>query len=374
VCASVLGVVVLLGTLPGAAVAAKTPAAVTSGPSDASLFVPDRSLYQADQIAKARGGFGAYRDRTSRQIVVLAQKTAAVSFATADIASVGAPVDVRTSKFDSTSVRAMESEVEGLYTRLTGNQTIVSGYDIQHDMFTIRSNAPESAFAEFEAKYPGKVAYTFGDLALTNRHDDGPPHWGGAELDMNGSPWCTSGYTIHIGSYNYMVTAGHCFSSIGATVWGGTGVYWGTIQGRTGYPNTDAELIGGGSYEGVIYNSYSGSERVKGYTNGSPGSYPYCVSGNTNGTHCDYSEDRDNLTITFSNGNTTSGLVELIGTGVKGGDSGGPAYAENGGNAFIFGSVVGAPQTCSPLPSSCLVFIEPWSRVQSVYGGYLVTG
>ena len=56
---SVLGVIVLLGTLPGASLAAQTPGAVATNTSDPSLFVPDPSLHQANQLAKAQGGLGA---------------------------------------------------------------------------------------------------------------------------------------------------------------------------------------------------------------------------------------------------------------------------------------------------------------------------
>jgi hypothetical protein len=378
-----LGVIVLLGTLPGASLAAQTPGAVATNTSDPSLFVPDPSLHQANQLAKAQGGLGAYRDATTRQIVVRMPKAVAANFAAADIASVGAPVDVRASAFDSASIAAMESEVEGLYTRLAGSQTIVSGYDIRQDLFAIRSDAPESVFADFEAKYPGKVAYTYGGVVLQdNRDNDGVPHYGGATLDLivNGvlTPWCTSGYAIKVGATIYMVTAGHCYAG-GATVYGGTGLNWGTIKSRRDWPNTDVELIGGTSggtsYAGYIYVSYSTWQAVKGYTVSDPGASPYCVSGHAGNTHCDYEDYADNLTITFGNGQTTSGLVELVGYGTVPGDSGGPAYATTGGNAFILGSTVGGSPTCSPLPSSCIVFIEPWStRVQSVYGASLVGG
>ena len=96
------------------------------------------------------------------------------------------------------------------------------------------------------------------------------------------------------------------------------------------------------------------------------------MSGAANGTHCDYTDIADNQTVTFGNGQTTSGLVELAGTGTIGGDSGAPAYAMNG-SAFILGSVVGGSPVCSPIPSSCIVYVEPWPRVQSVYGVSLLT-
>jgi len=369
--ASVFGVVVLLGTLPGASLAANTPGTTTGRPSDPALFVPDQALYQADQLAKTQRGLGAYRDATTRQIVVAMPKAVVANFTAANITSVGAPVGVRASQFDGASIAAMESEVEGLHTRLTGNQAIVSGYDIRRDLFTIRSDASESVFLDFEARYPGKVAYTYGGTVLTSRHDDYAPNWGGAELYANGRLQCTSGYTVSTGSKNYMVTAGHCFPVLYG-VYGGTGRYWGRVTSRRDNPNTDVELIGDGSYGPYIYVSSNGAATVHGWSPSQIGASPYCVSGAANGTHCDYTDIADNQTVTFGNGQTTSGLVELAGTGTIGGDSGAPAYAMNG-SAFILGSVVGGSPVCSPIPSSCIVYVEPWPRVQSVYGVSLLT-
>ena len=180
-------------------------------------------------------------------------------------------------------------------------------------------------------------------------------------------PWCTSGYTVQLGSTRYMVTAGHCFNGLEA-VYGGTGLSWGRVTGRRDWPNTDVELIGDTSYEGRIYTGTSSWAPVKGYVTSSIGSSPYCISGMAGGTHCDFEESRDNLTITFANGQKTTGLVELVGYGAVDGDSGAPAYATSNGNVYILGSVVGGPSSCSPIPSSCQVWIEPYyPRVYSVY-------
>ena len=95
--------------------------------SGVALFVPDLPLYQANQLAKTAGGFGAFRDPATGQLVVRMPKTVAASFTSADVASVGAPVHVRASRLDIPSIAAMESEVEGLRTRLADSQAILSG-------------------------------------------------------------------------------------------------------------------------------------------------------------------------------------------------------------------------------------------------------
>lgn len=204
-----------------------------------------------------------------------------------------------------------------------------------------------------------------------SRHDDGASHWGGAELDINNSPQCTSGYSIKVGSTNYMVTAGHCYAS-GATVYGGTGINWGKITQRRDYPNTDVELISGSQYSGQIYVSSTGHNAVIGYTTGAIGTSDYCVSGITTNNHCSYVETNNNMTVTFTNGNRTSGLIQLVGNGTLPGDSGGPAYEPWSGKTIILGSVVGGSTSCSPIPNSCIVYIEPWTRVQSLYGATIV--
>ncbi len=372
--ASLIGVAVLAGSLPGPALAADSQTAtptIISTPGSSPLYVADPALYKANGLAKARGGLGAYRDQVTRQIVVVMPSPVAASFTATDAASVAATVTVRRSAFDSSSIASMESEVEALHAGLVGKQAIVSGYDISQDQFTIRSNARASLFAGFMAEHPGEVTYTYGDVSSYNRDNDNPPHWGGATLDRPyPTPWCTAGYPVRVGSTTYMVTAGHCFNP-GDSVVGNTGWNWGTIISRNGYPDTDVELIGGSTYEGAIYTGYSSHQWVKGYVQSLVGSSPYCLSGWASGNNCDYTETADNLTETFSNGNTTSGLVQLAGphTGMPG-DSGGPVYATNG-NAFIFGSVVGG-SGCNFF--TCITYLEPYTRVQSVYGASLVTG
>jgi hypothetical protein len=362
--------VLLLGALPSASLAANELGAVSKDGSGAWQFISDPQLYRANELAQAHGGLGAYRDAGTSNIVMRMPKAAAATLTSADTSSVGAPVDVQESRFDSTSIAAMESEVEALHTRLTHDQVIASGYDIVRDLFVVESNAPGSTFADLENRNPGQIEYIYANISRDSRHDDRQPHWGGAELWLNGQQQCTSGYSIGVGSSHYMVTAGHCYSP-GTTVLGGTGISWGTILYRNNYPTTDVELIGGSSYSGQIYTSSTASMAVKGYIQSLVGSYPYCVSGAVTGTNCAYTETAENQSYTDSVG-TTTGLVILQGNGgAFFGDSGAPAYGVSSGYAFIFGSVVAGEYLCG----SCRVWIEPYhTRVQSLYNAGLVTG
>ncbi len=366
------GAIAFLAVLPAGALAADGPGKIAIDSSGQVRFIADPALYQADELTKKAGGLGAYRDAAGHQITVRIPKALVGHFAEADVASVGEPVALQASRFDAGSIASIEASVKALRTKLEADQAIASGYDIQQDFFAIESSAPESIFGEIEARYPGLVAYTYAHLARLSRHDDGPPHWGGAELAVsssNHSIQCTSGYTIRIGSTNYMVTAGHCYPGL-ASVYGGTGLSWGRITGRRDYPNTDVELIGDTSYAGDIYISAGASEQVKGYTPGSVGSYPYCISGAVTGNYCDYTETAANVTYTDPDG-TTTGLIKLQGHSMIFGDSGAPAYANSSGYAFILGSLVGGQYLCG----SCTQYIQPWySRVRTLYGASLVTG
>jgi hypothetical protein len=339
-------------------------------------------VHRADQLAKSRGGLGAYRDQATGEVVMVMPKALTSKVTTADIASVGASVKVRPSTLDGASIAAMEAEVEHLQVALVGDQAIVSGYDIRSDLFRITSDAPESLFADFEAKYPGRVAFAKGGFrfASNNRDNDSAPHWGGAQLDYReyNNPTgvliknCTAGYPVKVGTTTYMVTAGHCYSTTSWVVYGGTGLVWGSMKSRRDFPSTDVEMIGGSTYQGYIYTAYSAWAPIKGEGISAIDSSPWCVSGAANGTHCTYSELSEEQTVTLS-GLTVRHLIALAGYGIKPGDSGAPVYAYSNNQVFILGSVSGNVTPCSPLPDSCVIYIEPWSRVRSLYGATLVT-
>ncbi len=180
------------------------------------------------------------------------------------------------------------------------------------------------------------------------RNDDKAPFYGGANIG------CTTGFPYRRGSYTYMVTAGHCYSSGGTattsgglrlgTVTSGSRENWtagvGTVRltGDTRYLgdlaliNTSSWLTGGtpnGSAP-YIYRGPAGSaaySRIGGVDFTYRGDQ-YCTGGAVTGEQCAWYVDEIFTDYKY----TTAGLVRNVAIGTKrrycirGGDSGGPVY------------------------------------------------
>lgn len=94
---------------------------------------------------------------------------------------------------------------------------------------------------------------------LTDRHNDVPPQWGGAQLALNknGPRHCTSGFTVKgkTTGTRYSLTAGHCVADFG-----GNGVnFWsgpysvGQSAGYANFPTRDAVRLKNSNYGSLIW-------------------------------------------------------------------------------------------------------------------------
>lgn len=94
---------------------------------------------------------------------------------------------------------------------------------------------------------------------LTDRHNDLPPQWGGAQLALhkNGSRHCTSGFTVKgkTTGTRYSMTAGHCVADAGGngvSFWSGP-YFVGSSASFSNFPTRDAVRLKNSNYSPLIW-------------------------------------------------------------------------------------------------------------------------
>lgn len=185
------------------------------------------------------------------------------------------------------------------------------------------------------------VRFSDGELGRTaGRFDDDPPHYAGAQLNINNVPTCTAGFAMDINSRRWITTAGHC-SGEGVTYQNGGNDYYGVSRSRF-FANPDLMLVGNtaGNFTNRIYTD-PGSPTTRTVTSKvRSGVLNFCLSGHVTRAVCGVELVADNSTYCddYNNVSTCTFALYYVNspTGaniIAGGDSGGPAYGRTGTTA-----------------------------------------
>jgi hypothetical protein len=298
---------------------------------------PEVASARLEAMAEAGGALGMYFDSVADRFVVVVPAAGASTFRPSDAAGLGLAVSVESRPITRETVDKATAALEAL--RPAVSDSYGFSFDPESGKILLQAGSDESEFASVERQFPGAISYHRGEWHLTSWDNDGQPHWGGAWLQGGG--WaCTSGFSIaDFSGHSYMVTAGHCFTS-------GTGTNMGTVlRESAAYPYYDFEVVYGHSYQGKLYDSYTHGRPVKNGANPSIGTH-YCTTGRTSGFYCNWTLQRLNQTICYSNMSTC--FHDLAGFNnpsldhVLGGDSGGPLYYQYAdGTAGVRGVISG---------------------------------
>ena len=188
----------------------------------------------------------------------------------------------------------------------------------------------------------------------STRYADSAPFYAGAHIVSEGS-MCSTGPRIRINGTYMMLTAGHC---PGGTHYTGGGLPVGN-RFTTSYPGNadiygDWKLLSGKSYSDRVWNGglYDSTSHPGAGINFTPLPYGHrvCTSGRTTGQLCRFWVKETN-TVEKIGGVTVNHQTTLIVddqstsnpedcTGFQGGDSGGPAYYNNGSGSMIYAGLV----------------------------------
>jgi hypothetical protein len=179
---------------------------------------------------------------------------------------------------------------------------------------------------------------------------------------------CTSGFTVkRSGGTRFMVTAGHCFT-LGESIRGGTGIDWGTVTDRAGFPAKDMELIGGTTYSGFIYVGDHVGTGVDIEGAGDPlVSANYCVSGFEADESCGHEALALNAQACGEAG-CTNNLVRATDEVTDVGDSGAPFYFKTNGHYYLRGLYIGFSA------ANGVLYAHKWSTVRDTFDVTIVTG
>ncbi len=218
-----------------------------------------------------------------------------------------------------------------------------------------------------------------------DRINDTPPYFGGDFILIPASSsQCTGGPIVHIGSYNYMLTAGHCEPQLNKYV------YRSDRSGQTGGPHMgnvfevrlcnnciDSELIDHNSANSnYSWNVWSGGDKSQASyaEDGTAFPQPFdlvtqdsAFTGEVN----DISVQSVNQYVAFSDGITRAWVTS---TGyddtpvVSEGDSGGPWIVRDSNGAKIAGTTIGGGD-CNSQGDNCHVgYYEQIGNIDSFFG------
>lgn len=223
----------------------------------------------------------------------------------------------------------------------------------------------KSAAGSLRRKLGDRVSIQFSQPSLTDRLNDGQPHWGGAGIRPGniGSNICTSAFVVNLpGGGLGAVTAGHCFVDSGTinnrNVLSGSQNYGGVTSGSSDYPNYDMVRInnGGQTWQNKIHVDPCCPDVRTVTSSGNPAVGDFiCNSGMTTRAICGLLVGAIDQTVCFPDGcrlhmiraNRNGDIV------VRGGDSGGPMYNRIGStDAAARGMIIGgggcdASQRCT---------------------------
>lgn len=259
----------------------------------------------------------------------------------------------------------LEAAAKGIanYTRANPRSPYY-GVDIAYDGSGLILNADPGrtrpAMLPTEMKVPNGIAVSVAEHQrprLTGRLDDFAPYWGGGRIkNQDNGAGCTAGFAVTTGgTYNYMLTAGHCGRPNGGWNNGNDTRYFGTGA----YENVEHDLLLVASHvAGRIWDGGVGSgEFTKGVAGWGwvfPGEW-LCTSGSVTGALCDHVVS-NSFTFSFCDTDaygTTECYSDLIlanhfygSTASRPGDSGGPVFGLSGSDRVIAkGTITGVSGT-----------------------------
>lgn len=227
-------------------------------------------------------------------------------------------------------------------------------------------DAHDSAYhVELSPKDPGagsvltsrlgnRVEIQLSQVSLTDRLNDGQPHWGGSGIRPGNvsSNICTSAFVVNLpGGGLGAVTAGHCFVDTGTinnrNVFSGSQDYGGETSGSSDYPNFDMVRINNGSqtWQAKIHVDPCCPDVRTVTSSGNPAVGDFvCNSGMTTRAICGLLVHAIDQTVCFSDGCRLH-MIRSDRNGdivVRGGDSGGPIYNRIGtADAAARGMIIG---------------------------------
>lgn len=262
---------------------------------------------------------------------------AAVDTPVAALRATGATVTIKTCARNLNDLNKVLNEV-ATSTVFSSNSVVLTRWGIEYGR-----NAVQVGVDTIPPGFADKVTALWGDAVylwipptehLQSRTNDTAPFYGGDYITA-GITFCTSGFTLtNAYGTRYAITAGHCFSS--GTLVANGGHSMGTVDFRQwGGGAMDNELIGGGSYAGIIFIGGAGSagntmEYVGSAANSCTGCYVYengTVTGQskvmlTGSTYCDNVDSHVSCNV--------QGAFAVSGKGCQEGDSGNPVFAYSG--------------------------------------------
>ena len=290
--------------------------------------------------AEADGALGMYVDEATGEYVVVVPANGASRLAASNSSSLSIPVRVETRDIDAATIDQISLALEAVALKVNG-QAFGFGFDPESGKFVVQSEAPESAFADVEKAFPGRIVFREARFEKTSIDNDGQPHWGGAKVAVSGGNACSSGFAMKFNATGkrYMITAGHCFTNGQSTNMGIA------VREAEAYPYWDFEFIKNHTVAGYVYDAANHGRPVSNASNPTVGS-TYCTTGVTSRVQCDWSLKKLNQTICwvpgfpdFSCQHNLASFRRPSGLPVQGGDSGGPLWFKYASTAGIRGIV-----------------------------------
>lgn len=362
------GLVLITGLLGPQAVTATDPSVSMPDPPAIDVVVDDAEESELSEIAMAEGALGLYFDDDSKQFVVVVPSDDA-RFTFARVAHLGLRVRVEVSDVS----RAEFEEARGRLRTMPADAFAEDDsfgfyFDARLGKLVIESTAPLDVFADIDRDFPSLIELRQeDDGGRESRWADWQPFWGGAAVDENPSTGeCSTGFAVKASTTRFMLTAGHCFPSNASVYSPGSGNLMGTIVARATFPVRDMEMIGGKTYEGVIYVSDFNAGLVNG--SGNPAvsnTIFYCRSGWATGKVCNLRVEQ--LDAELCDPECTVNLIRYtsqFGVTSQRGDSGAPFYREISGYVHARGMHVGRIGDNH--------YAHKWSTISSIFGVSIV--
>lgn len=276
----------------------------------------------------------------------------------------GVRVDVEQAALSEADLRAASTRLMDSQRALQGPDVVIAALPTENYAGLVAEIGDDSTPAraswlagklEQAAGVPVRVEIVDTEVQPTaaTRRNDGPPwHAGGAMATMDGTDYCTTGFSVVTASgQRRIVSAAHCNRAVGSIVRDGEGQRLGKVTHRSlgidtqlidpfGSPETARSVFGGPWYASSVNSRYRFP--VAGVQRPAVGQI-ICTSGAVTGEHCGVRIRATN--VAWSCGDRTCHGFRASrndgGVVVGGGDSGGPMYAVVNGRAYARGMIDG---------------------------------
>ncbi|WP_369199162.1 hypothetical protein [Streptomyces djakartensis] len=276
--------------------------------------------------------------------------------------------------FSSEKTSAAYSSIKGLSWHPQAKNTNFAFHPSQDGaQLIVTMPASDKAIGDsLKSKFGTSVQIRYNGVARFQggRTNDSSSHWGGAEVNAEGSI-CTSGFSVRFpnGSRG-SVTAAHCYEN-GVGVASGVN-FFGIANGKNNYPSYDMmHITGGGNYTNKIYTDPSSPISRTVTAKGDPAlNSSVCTSGRLTKAACGGTVASLQGQV-YQGGGWTTGLITIYKPfSVIGqvGDSGGPVYSPTGtSSATVRGMIVAGSITGDT------VYAEKVSTIESHLGVTVLT-